>query len=130
MTRGLARGACSARRKEGAAPSNGPHKVEQFPVTHVVRALAKTAAPCPQLEETMTLTGCRPLTTPTPTFSVSIEWENSRFADLDRTRQMLRALRSQLIELTPPAEPPCVNLLYDPGSIDGEMRSYGDTIHN
>lgn len=69
----------------------------------------------------MTLTGYRPLITHTPTFSVSIEWENSRFADLDRTRKMLRALRSQLIELTPPAEPPGVNLLYDPGSIDGEM---------
>jgi glycosyltransferase involved in cell wall biosynthesis len=75
-----------------------------------------------RLEKTMI--GSRQLTTQTPTFSISIEWENSRFADLDRTRQMLRALRAQLIALTPPAEPPCVNLLYDPVSVDGE------TVHS
>lgn len=57
----------------------------------------------------------------TPTFSISIEWENARFADLDRTRRMLRALHDQLVALAPPLEPPQVNLLYDPGSVDGEM---------
>jgi hypothetical protein len=57
----------------------------------------------------------------TPTFSISIEWENARFADLDRTRRMLRALREQLIALPPPAEPPHINVLFEPGSIDGDM---------
>jgi hypothetical protein len=59
--------------------------------------------------------------TRTPTFSISIEWENSRFAELDRTRRMLRALREQLNALPPPAEPPHINLLYEPASVDGEM---------
>lgn len=57
----------------------------------------------------------------TPTFSISIEWENARFAELDRTRQMLRALREQLIALPPPREPPQINLLYDHTVIDGAM---------
>lgn len=57
----------------------------------------------------------------TPTFSISIEWENARFADLERTRRMLRVLHDQINELTPPAEPPHVNLLYDPASVDGDM---------
>lgn len=62
-----------------------------------------------------------PVAARTPTFSVSIEWENSRFADLDRTRRMLRALHDQINALAPPAEPPHINLLYDPASVDGGM---------
>ena len=59
--------------------------------------------------------------TPTPTFSISIEWENMRFAELQRTRRMLRALREQLLALSPPPVPPQINLLYDRHSIDGDM---------
>jgi hypothetical protein len=57
----------------------------------------------------------------TPTFSISIEWENARFAELERTRRMLRSLREQLIALPPPRKPPRINLLYDRGSIDGDV---------
>lgn len=57
----------------------------------------------------------------TPTFSISIEWENVRFSELERTRRMLRVLREQLIALPPPREPPQINLLYDRGVIDGDM---------
>lgn len=60
-------------------------------------------------------------TSQTPTFSISIEWENVRFAELERTRRMLSALREQLIALPPPREPPQINLLYDHTVIDGEM---------
>ncbi len=59
--------------------------------------------------------------TKTPTFSISIEWENARFAELHRTRRMLRALREQLIALPPPPTPPQINLLYDREVIDGDM---------
>ena len=59
--------------------------------------------------------------TPTPTFSISIEWENARFAELQRTRRMLRALRVQLLALPPPAQPPQINLIYDRHTIDGAM---------
>ena len=69
----------------------------------------------------MTFLAGPPVIARTPTFSISIEWENSRFAELDRTRRMLRALHDQLNELTPPTEPPQINLLYDPASVDGEM---------
>ncbi|MGE4064252.1 MAG: glycosyltransferase [Rhodospirillaceae bacterium] len=62
------------------------------------------------------------MTTPrTPTFSIIIEWENARFAELDRTRKMLRALRAQLIELDPPSSPPEVLFLYTRENISGDM---------
>jgi hypothetical protein len=57
----------------------------------------------------------------TPTFSISIEWENARFAELERTRRMLRALREQLLALPPPTKPPQINVLYDCGTIDGDV---------
>jgi hypothetical protein len=55
------------------------------------------------------------------TFSISIEWENSRFAELGRTRRMLRRLREELIELSPRREPPEVLFLYDRFTIDGDL---------
>ncbi len=56
-----------------------------------------------------------------PTFSISIEWENARFAELLRTRLMLRSLRAQLIALPAPAVPPEITFLYDCHSIDGAL---------
>jgi hypothetical protein len=53
---------------------------------------------------------------PLPTFSITIEWENARFAELVRTRRMLRELRAQLIELAPPV-PPEILFLYSPGHV-------------
>jgi hypothetical protein len=55
------------------------------------------------------------------TFSISIEWENARFAELERTRRMLRALREQLLALSPRPQPPHINILYDCETIDGEI---------
>jgi glycosyltransferase involved in cell wall biosynthesis len=60
---------------------------------------------------------------PTPTFSIAIEWENARFAQLERTRRMLRRLRQELIELPPPPLPPQIDFLYDRHTIDGGMVS-------
>jgi hypothetical protein len=57
----------------------------------------------------------------TPTFSISIEWENARFAELERTRRMLRELRRQLLALPPPARPPQINFLFDRRTIDSAM---------
>src|SRR5580704_11173704 len=57
----------------------------------------------------------------TPTFSISIEWENSRFAELIRTRRMLRQLREELARLPPPVEPPEILFLYDRRTIDGDL---------
>lgn len=58
----------------------------------------------------------------TPTFSIIVEWENARFAELVRTRRMLRALREQLLALSPlPAAPPEIILLYDRHTIDGAL---------
>lgn len=59
----------------------------------------------------------------TPTFSIAIEWENARFAELERSRRMLRRLRQELIELHPPRHPPEIDILYDRFSIDGELVS-------
>jgi cellulose synthase/poly-beta-1,6-N-acetylglucosamine synthase-like glycosyltransferase len=56
-----------------------------------------------------------------PTFSISIEWENSRFAELNRTRRMLRQLREELADLPPPGEPPEILFLYDRHTIDGDL---------
>lgn len=55
------------------------------------------------------------------TFSISVEWENARFAELQRTRLMLRALRAQLVSLGAPPAPPVINFLYDRRTIDGAM---------
>lgn len=55
-----------------------------------------------------------------PTFSVIVEWENARFAELGRTRKTLRALRAQLEELAPDT-PPEVVFLYTRENICGEM---------
>jgi hypothetical protein len=55
------------------------------------------------------------------TFSISIEWENARFAEIERTRRMLRRLRRELIALPPPPEPPQVVVLYDRFTIDGAL---------
>lgn len=51
-----------------------------------------------------------------PTFSITIEWENARFAELKRTRRMLRELRAQLIELAPET-PPEILFLYSPDHV-------------
>lgn len=51
-----------------------------------------------------------------PTFSITIEWENARFAELVRTRRMLRELRAQLIELAPET-PPEILFLYSPDNV-------------
>jgi hypothetical protein len=60
----------------------------------------------------------------TPTFSISIEWDNARHADLERSRRMLRRLGEELATLTPPPpEPPQIVFLYDRHSIDGEVVS-------
>jgi len=59
----------------------------------------------------------------TPTFSITIEWENARFAALERTRRMLRALREQLQTLSPPPSPPEILFFYDRHLIDGDMVS-------
>ncbi len=56
-----------------------------------------------------------------PTFSIAIEWENARFAELERTRRMLRALREQLCDLPAQPEPPQIIFIYDREVIDGEM---------
>jgi hypothetical protein len=56
-----------------------------------------------------------------PTFAIAIEWENARFAELDRTRKMLRRLRQEFIELSPPQRSPEVIFLYDRQSIDGNL---------
>jgi len=53
---------------------------------------------------------------PIPTFSITIEWENARFAELVRTRRMLRELRAQLIELAP-AVPPEILFLFSPQNV-------------
>lgn len=57
-----------------------------------------------------------------PSFSVIIEWENARFAELQRTRFMLQALLAQIRALPPNGSPPPqVFFLYDKLSIDGDM---------
>jgi Glycosyl transferase family 2 len=57
-----------------------------------------------------------------PTFSVVVEWENARWADLARTRQMLAALRTQLAELRPRlAGPPPIIFVYDRLRIDSQV---------
>lgn len=53
--------------------------------------------------------------------SIVIEWENARFADLERTRQMLRSLLAQIVRLNDTVPRPEVIFLYDRNSIDGEM---------
>src|SRR5262245_56467697 len=57
---------------------------------------------------------------PLPSFSITIEWENARFADLARTRKMLRELRAQLIELNAPT-PPEILFLYSPANVSEEI---------
>lgn len=56
-----------------------------------------------------------------PAFSISIEWENVRFSELGRTRQMLRRLRQELAGLAPLREPPEVVFLYDRRAVDGDL---------
>ena len=57
-----------------------------------------------------------------PSFSITIEWENARFAELIRTRRMLRELRAQLIDLEPDlAAPPEVLFLYSPENVPEEV---------
>lgn len=51
-----------------------------------------------------------------PSFSITIEWENARFADVGRTRRMLRELRAQLIELAPEVLPEIL-FLYSPRNV-------------
>lgn len=55
------------------------------------------------------------------TFSIAVEWENSRFAALERTRRMLRSVRRELMELPAPSRPPDIAFLYDRFTIDGEL---------
>ena len=56
-----------------------------------------------------------------PTFSISIEWENVRFSELNRTRKVLRQLRRELSGLAPLPEPPEVVFLYDRQAVDGDL---------
>ena len=60
-------------------------------------------------------------TAATPTFSISIEWENARFADLERTRRLLRRLREELCELPTLPQAPQVAFLFDRFSMDGDL---------
>jgi len=57
----------------------------------------------------------------TPTFSIAVEWENARFAELERARRMLRELRRQLLEVPSPPSKPEIVFLFDRHSIDGRM---------
>ncbi len=66
-----------------------------------------------------------------PTFSIVVEWENARWADLERTRRMLAALRLQLAELRPRfAEPPAIIFVYDRLRIDPQVieRCLNDSL--
>ncbi len=56
-----------------------------------------------------------------PSFSIVIEWENARFAELDRTRQMLRSLQLQLQNIRRPSTVPKIFFLYDKFTIDGNV---------
>ncbi len=57
-----------------------------------------------------------------PSFAIVIEWENARFAELQRTRLMLRSLLAQIRELAPACPtPPQILFMYDKLSIDGNM---------
>lgn len=53
----------------------------------------------------------------TPSFDIAIEWENARFAELDRCRRMLWQLRRDIAAVQSPRAPQ-VFFLYDPALID------------
>ena len=54
-----------------------------------------------------------------PSFSAIIEWENARLSELDRARQMLRGLSTQIGEIEAELkQPPELMILYNPQSID------------
>src|SRR5919107_471126 len=59
-----------------------------------------------------------------PTFSIVIEWENARMTDVWRTREMLKQLHEQLIEvgqMQPEGHPqPKIFIPYDKNRIDPE----------
>jgi hypothetical protein len=56
-----------------------------------------------------------------PSISIVIEWENARFAELERSRRMLRALREQLSDLGPAKAVPEVYIVFDRLTIDAAL---------
>src|SRR4051812_191163 len=56
-----------------------------------------------------------------PAFSIVVEWDNARYAALERTRTMLRALSAQLAEQTGPDRRAEVFFIYDRHEIDGAI---------
>ena len=57
----------------------------------------------------------------TPSISIVIEWENARFAELERSRRMLRALREELSGLGPARAAPEVYIVFDRLTIDATL---------
>lgn len=57
----------------------------------------------------------------TPSISIVIEWENARFAELERSRRMLRALRAELSGLSPARATPEVYIVFDRLTIDAAL---------
>jgi hypothetical protein len=56
-----------------------------------------------------------------PAFSIVVEWDNARYAALERTRAMLRTLTAQLAEQTGDGRRAEVFFIYDRREIDGAM---------
>ena len=54
-----------------------------------------------------------------PTYSVVIEWENARLSELERTRQMLKALREQIAESEHPR--PDIIILHDEEHVSPQL---------
>ncbi|HVW74280.1 MAG TPA: glycosyltransferase [Rhizomicrobium sp.] len=58
---------------------------------------------------------------PRPSISIVIEWENARFAELQRSRRMLRALREELSGFGPAKAAPEVYIVFDRFTIDAAV---------
>ena len=56
-----------------------------------------------------------------PSISIVIEWENARFAELQRSRRMLRALREELSGFGPAKAAPEVYIVFDRLTIDAAV---------
>jgi Glycosyl transferase family 2 len=56
-------------------------------------------------------------------FAICVEWENTRFAELQRTRLMLRSLRAQIMALPQPPVPPVINFLFDRRTVDAGLMA-------
>lgn len=57
----------------------------------------------------------------TPVFSITVEWENASYAELERTRRMLRELRGQLIALNALRQSAHIFFVYDRDIIDSAL---------